>query len=316
MDKLNVAVIGTGSHARGHLHMINNADEMHLLAVCDIDEEKLGRARAEFLADRAFTDYREMIEKCDLDVVCVVTHPGATADVSIYCLEKGLHTSVEKPPGLSSDDTRRIQDTEKNSDGMAIVSLNRRYMPEVLAVRKMVQDRGGAVHCAATYNKPKVDIRSDWGRYMLINDAIHHVDMLRWFAGDAVEVYSEYYLGDTDDNQRHNALIKFANGCRGVMMSHYGVGVRIQRAEVHAEDFSAYLDLTGPLKCEIYAHGKPYEEPLDLDAVGGEGFNETVHFIQCIKENKRPWSNLEDVVKTMELCEAILEGAKGKELKV
>lgn len=316
MDKLNAAVIGTGSHARGHLRMINDADEMRLLAVCDIDKERAEKAKAEFDAEKTFTDYREMIEKCDLDVVCVATQPGITADISVYCLEKGLNTSVEKPPGLTSDDTRRILAAEKKGGGIAIVSLNRRYMPEVLAVRKMVLDRGGAVHCAATYNKPSVDIRSNWGRYMLINDAIHHVDLLRWFAGDAVEVYSEYYLGDTDDNQRHNAIIKFANGCRGVMMSHYGVGFRIQRVEVHAEDFSAYLDLTGAPKCEIYVDGKPYEEPLDLDAVGGRGFNETLHFIQCIKENKKPWSNLEDVVKTMELCEAILEGAKGKELRV
>ncbi len=315
MDKLNAAVIGTGDHAQGHLRMIRDADEMRLVAVCDINEERLGKAKAEFDAEKAFTDYREMIEKCDLDVVYVVTQPQPTADVSIYCLGKGLHTSVEKPPGLSSADTRRILEAEKKSDGIAIVSLNRRYMPEVLAVRQMVLDRGGAVHCAATYNKPVVDIRDDWGRSMLINDAIHHVDLLRWFAGDAVEIYSEYYLGDTDDNQQHNALIKFANGCRGVMMNHYGVGFRIQRAEVHAEDFSAYLDLTGALKCEIYADGKPYEEPLDLDAVGGRGYNETRHFIECIKENKRPWSNLEDVIKTMELCEAILEGAKGKELR-
>ena len=94
-------------------------------------------------------------------------------------------------------------------------------------------------------------------------------------------------------------------------MSHYAVGFRIQRAEVHAESFSAYLDLTAAPKCELYADGKPYKEPLDLDAVGGSAFNETHHFIQCIKENKQPWSNLEDVVKTMELCEAILNGTKG-----
>ena len=91
-------------------------------------------------------------------------------------------------------------------------------------------------------------------------------------------------------------------------MSHYGVGFRIQRAEVHAENFSAYLDLTSSPKCELYEDGKPYEKPLDLDAMGGKSFNETVHFADCIKNDKIPWSNLEDVVKTMELCEAILGG--------
>lgn len=311
MDKLNTAVIGIGGHARGHLQMINNAEEMHLLAVCDIDQERLERAKAEYGAEKAFTDYREMIDKCDLDVAYVVTQPEPTAEISVYCLESGLHTSVEKPPGLSSSDTRRILEAGKNSDGIAIVSLNRRYIPEVLAVRKMVLERGGPVHCAATYNKPITVMRGDWGRSLLICDAIHHVDLLRWFAGDAVEVYSESYLGDSSDKQRHSAVIRFANGCRGVMMSHYAVGFRIQRAEVHAENFSAYLDLTAAPKCELYEDGKPYEKPLDIDAVGGRDFNETRHFIECIKENKQPWSNLEDVVKTMELCEAILQGVKG-----
>ncbi len=311
MGKLNTAVIGTGGHALGHLQMINNAEEMHLLAVCDISEERLERAKAEYGAEKAFTDYREMIDKCDLDVAYVVTQPEPTADISVYCLEKGLHTSVEKPPGLSSADTHRILEAEKKSDGIAIVSLNRRYIPEVLAVRKMVLERGGPVHCAATYNKPITVMRDDWGKSLLICDAIHHVDLLRWLAGDAVEVYSESYLGDSSDKQRHSAVIRFANGCRGVMMSHYAVGFRIQRAEVHAENFSAYLDLTAAPKCELYEDGKPYEKPLDIDAVGGRSFNETRHFIECIKGNKQPWSNLEDVVKTMELCEAILQGVKG-----
>ena len=128
--------------------MIKDAEEMRLLAVCDINEGRLERAKREHGLENAFTDYREMIDKCDLDVVYVATQPDATADVSIYCLERGLHTSVEKPPGLTSADTRRILEAECKSDGMAIVSLNRRYIPEVLAVRKMVLDRGGPVHVA------------------------------------------------------------------------------------------------------------------------------------------------------------------------
>lgn len=307
-SKIVVGIIGTGGHARGHLQMVKNSPEMHLMAVCDIDKERVEKAKSEYSIDKAFTDYKEMIDKCDLDVVYVETQPEYTADISIYCLGKGLHTSVEKPPGLTSSDTRRILEAERKSGKKAIVSLNRRYIPEILAVRKMVMERGGPVHCAATYNKPITIMRGDWGKSLLVCDAIHHVDLLRWFAGDVVSVYSEMYTGNSSDKQRHNAVIRFANGCRGVMMSHYAVGFRIQRVEVHAENFSAYLDLTGAPKCELYADGKPYDKPLDLDAVGGANFNETVHFIDCIKNDKKPWSNLDDVVKTMELCEAILKG--------
>jgi len=307
-SKLNAAIIGVGGHARGHIQMVKNSPDLNLVAICDIDKERLERTKSEYNIDKSFMDYREMIDKCDLDIAYVVTQPEYTANISIYCLEKGLHTSVEKPPGLTSNETRKILEAENKSGKKAIVSLNRRYIPEILAIRKMIMERGGAIHCAATYNKPVTIMRGDWGKSLLVCDAIHHVDLLRWFAGDVVAVYSEMYLGNSSDKQRHNAVIRFANGCRGVMMSHYGVGFRIQRAEVHAENFSAYLDLTAAPKCELYEDGKPYEKPLDLDPVGGRDFNETVHFVQCIKENKRPWSNLEDVIKTMELCEAILGG--------
>ena len=40
-------------------------------------------------------------------------------------------------------------------------------------------------------------------------------------------------------------MVRFDSGACGVLMSHYGVGARIQRAEVHADDFSAYIELTG-----------------------------------------------------------------------
>jgi predicted dehydrogenase len=307
MEKLNTAVIGAGSHAQGHFQMIKNANEMNFVAVCDIDRSKAEKAKQEYQAEYVFTDYKEMIDKCDLDVVYVETLPVSTADIAIYCIEKGLHTSVEKPPGMNSSDTKRILDAEKKSDCTVMVSFNRRYIPEVLAVRKMILDRGGAVHCSTTYNKTPVADNPLWGNYPLIHDAIHHVDLLRWFAGDVSEVHSYYYLANnTSDRQHHNAIISFTNGCKGTFMSHYGVGFRIQRAEVHANDFSAYIDLTGAPKCEIYENGKPFASPLGLDAIGGSNFNETTHFIDCIKNGKKPWSNIEDAVKTMELCEAIL----------
>jgi predicted dehydrogenase len=307
MEKLNTAVIGTGSHARSHFQMINDCKEMRFVAVCDIDGERAEKAKRECNAEYAFTDYREMIDKCDLNVVYIVTQPSFTTEIAEYCIKKGLHTSVEKPPGMTSADTKRILEAEKNSNSVVIVSFNRRYMPEVLAIRKIVLEKGGAVHCSTTYNKPVTEWNEIWGKHPVIHDAIHHIDLLRWFAGDVVDVHSEYYLTDDSYNkQHHNAVIKFANGCRGVFMSHYGVGFRIQRAEVHADGFSAYLDLTAAPKCEIYEDGKPYDKPLDLDAVGGKEFNETYHFVDCIKNNKKTWSPVEDAVKTMELCERIL----------
>jgi len=321
MPKLNVAVVGAGGHAQGHFAMIKNEPEMHLLAIAEISPERLEKAKEQHKPDSAFLDYREMLDKCDLDVVYVETMPGHLLPIVLDCLERNIHTSIEKSPGMNSAETEQMLVAAKKSKGKAMISFNRRYNPVVLAVRKLVSERGGAVHCSATYNKTLATLMMpEWKEIApvpIICDAIHHVDLLRWLAGsvegksaDVIEIYAESWAGDRLGTPRHNAVVKFDNGCCGVMMSHYGLGFRIQRAEVHAEDFSAYLDLTGEPKCELYDNGKAYAEPLDLDAVVGTGFNETRHFVECIKEDKTPWSNLEDALKTMQLCEAIDKGQK------
>ena len=313
MSNLKVAIIGAGGHAQGHFAMIKNEPEMDLVAVADIDESRLAHTSDEHGVTALFTDYREMLEKTDLDVGYVETFPGPLTDIVVDCLEAGLHTSVEKPPGVPSDDTRRMLEAERKSSAKAIVSLNRRYFPTVLAIKNLLNERGGPVHVAATYNKPQASERIREVGHFISLDAIHHVDLLRWLAGDVAEVYAEAWSAPTHPSEmRHNAVLKFTSGCGGVMMSHYAVGYRIQRFEAHAEDFSAYVDMTRGQNAEIYIEGEPFpQDGLDLDAVGGPDFNETRHFVECIRNDTTPWSTLEDAVKTMRLCEAIETGHKG-----
>ena len=330
-DRLNVAVIGCGGHAQHHFRMIAAEPRVHLVAVADVDPTRLENAAETHGPVRTFDDHRRLLDEVtDLHVVHVTTMPGHLVAIVLDCLERGLHVSVEKPPGMSSADTQRMVEAEQQSDGKAIVSFNRRYMPQVLAVRQLAQAAGGAVHVSGTYNKPLSILgTSAMARILpdpVIGDAIHHVDIIRWLAGagDAaarpVEVYSVVADGEREGSHRHNATVRFDTGAIGQLSSHYGVGARIQRAEVHAEDLSVYLDLTGSPRVELLqaeAQGgvgtQTRSDPPDLDlaGIGGEHFDEVQHFTDCIFEDRTPWSTLEDAVHTMRLAEAIRHGHQG-----
>lgn len=329
MKELRVGVIGCGRHAQGHFRMIADEPRLHLAAIAEIDDGRRKAAAAEHKPERAFDDYGDMLEAVDLDLVYVETMPGHLLPIVLACLEEGLNVSVEKSPGMNSAETATMANAARDSKGKAIVSFNRRYFPEVLAVRRMVRDRGGAVHVGATYNKPLTAIgtpaMADVAPDPLICDAIHHVDLLRWLAGSSqetaavpVEVYSEVQDGERPGAHRHNASIRFDTGAIGGLMSHYGVGYRIQRAEVHADDFSAYLDLTGKPRVEVYAaagddgSGSATAEPMELELGDYAGSNETIHFVDCILNGGTPWSTLDDAVQTMRLCEAVRRGHKGE----
>ena len=330
MDELRVGVIGCGGHARSHFEMIAAEPRVRLVAIAELDDERRAET-AQLRSVPGYADYRRMLDEYDLDIVHVVTMPAHLKAIVLDCLERDINVSVEKSPGMDSKETQDMAAAEAASGARAIVSLNRRYLPEVLAVRRLAREHGGTVNCAAVYNKALSGTAERFDSLLpppIISDAIHHVDLLRWFAGPSedraavpTEVYSVVADGPRPIEHRQNAVIRFDTGAIGSIESQYGVGGRIQRAEIHAQDFSAYLDLTSrEKKVEMYRStpdiqprmvGTRVDAPLDLDAVGGPGFNEVRHFVDCILEDRTPWSNLEDAVITMKLCEAIRRGHKG-----
>lgn len=330
MDDLRVGVIGCGGHARSHFEMIAAEPRVRLVALAELADERRAEA-AQLWSVPGYADYRKMLDEHDLDIVHVVTMPAHLKAIVLDCLERDINVSVEKSPGMDSAETQDMADAEAASGAKAIVSLNRRYFPEVLAVRRLAREHGGTVNCGAMYNKALSGTLERFDTLLpppIISDAIHHVDLLRWFAGPSedraaipIEVHSVVADGPRPVEHRQNAVIRFDTGTVGSITSLYGVGGRIQRVQIHAQDFSAYLDLTRrERKVEMYRHtpgkqptevGGRVEEPLDLEAVGGPGFNEVKHFVDCILEDRTAWSNLNDAVITMKLCEAIRRGHSG-----
>ena len=114
MASLKAAVIGLGGHGNNHLQMIADAPEMRLVGVSDLDEQRLAAAAA-YEPEVAATDYREMLDRARPDVVYVVTLPGHLLPIVRECLERGIHTSVEKSPGNTSADTAAMIEAETAS---------------------------------------------------------------------------------------------------------------------------------------------------------------------------------------------------------
>jgi predicted dehydrogenase len=320
--ELRVGVIGAGGHAQGHFAMIAAEPRMRLVAVAEVDPARLEKARAQHAPERCFGDYRAMLDEVELDMVYVVTMPGHLLPIVTECLARGIHTSVEKSPGMTSTETRTMAEAARNSRGKAIVSFNRRYFPEVLAARTLLRAHGGPIHVAAVYHKtPWALTGGPWQTLApapIICDAIHHVDLVRWLAGASpheaarvAAVSAHTRVGRESGTFQYNGTIRFEDGCLGVMSSQYGVGYRIQRAEAHAAGLSVYLELTRKPEVTVYENGRLRETPLDLDPVGGPAFNETTHFADCILNDTTPWSHLDDAIETMTLAEALNEGRGG-----
>ncbi len=89
MSKLKVGVVGCGSIAKfRHLPEYAMNDQVEIVAVCDIVEERANKMVEEY-GGKAFTDYKEMLREAELDIVSVCLPNYLHAPVSICGIRSG-----------------------------------------------------------------------------------------------------------------------------------------------------------------------------------------------------------------------------------
>ncbi|HEY3321621.1 MAG TPA: Gfo/Idh/MocA family oxidoreductase [Planctomycetota bacterium] len=97
-DVVTHAVIGTGGMGMGHVGMAQQGKDNRLLAVCDVDEKHLANALSKSPKDcKGYKDFREVLDRGDIDVCHVPTPPHWHALISIAAAEAGCDIWCEKP---------------------------------------------------------------------------------------------------------------------------------------------------------------------------------------------------------------------------
>ena len=107
----------------------------------------------------------------------------------------------------------------------------------------------------------------------------------------------------------HAALAIFKNGCVAQISANYTTDARLERYEIHGRDISAYLE--GIRGGTIHTVGDD-PQPMATDRPDG-ATAQARYFLDCVRDHRPiglPAANLDEAVKTMELCEAILAGLR------
>ena len=111
-DRINVGMIGVGGMGSGHLNaLLKNADDYkcNVLAVCDLYRRRVNRAR-ELCRGEAHMDYRELLDKNDVDAVFIATPDHWHSKISIEALAAGKHVYCEKPMTLTIDQAFEVRE--------------------------------------------------------------------------------------------------------------------------------------------------------------------------------------------------------------
>jgi len=229
------AVIGCGTISVVHLAAISSLDGADLAGVCDTDADRAAAAGREFGVPW-FTDHAEMLATVRPQVVHICTPHDQHVPVAVDCLDAGVHVLVEKPVAATVAEAERlIEAADRHPGTKAGICLQNRYnvatttARDLLATGELGAVRGGSAtllwHRGPEYYRarPWRGRRRESGGGVLINQAIHTLDLLEWLLGDVVDVRGHtgrYGLdGVVDVEDTASVLLDHAGGARSVLFA-------------------------------------------------------------------------------------------------
>ncbi len=136
-EKLNVGIIGAGGRGAANLRGVSS---QNVVALCDVDDERLSKAAREYPKAATFQDFRKLLELPGLDAVTVSTPDHMHAFATVAALQLGKHVYCEKPLTHSVYEARRIA--------------------EVAAGKKLATQMGNQGHSSTTSRRIVELIRS------------------------------------------------------------------------------------------------------------------------------------------------------------
>ena len=308
--ELKVGLVGCGPRALGHARLVAGMAGVRLEAVCDPLAAPRGRMADAYGIGRRYERIDEMLEEEALDAVLVNVPPHLNAAAAMVCLEAGVDTLVEKPPGLRVAETRALRAAAARSGARCMVGVNRRFNPLIAEARRRVAERGPLVTVVGEFHKNLVDIERQ-GRIaeptlerFFYETPIHALDCVRWLAGAPVRaVHGISQRAVSRHRDAFGALMQFDNGCIGHLVANITGGGRLERYEIHGAGISAYLE--GVDRGHVVVDG----EVIELAGAAADStLEQDRYFLDCIRNDRPigpPACDLDEAVATMELMAAI-----------
>jgi len=356
---LKVGLIGTGSISALHLMAMNRASEkVKLTAACDVREDAVRQFARQAGIDAVYTNAATMLKEADIEAVDICASHHWHRDLAIASAEAGKHVLLEKPMAISLQECRDIIAATDKAGVTFMVGQQLRHVPSYVGVQRLIQDgelgqiwgvrSDSWLPVLLSRSALPTRIQSSEGQWRvdgkqagggsLIWNAIHFIDLFRYFIGDVKRVFAKcwtdhpMFTGGAED--RAMATLEFENGAIGHISNSWSTRAPWQfQFMLLGEEGSIYTPVvTGGNSLEQHeAPAVVSSARHDIEGAGPDGMparpfvtidppeglfsenpyaNEVVHFAECCREGKEPISSGHDNLGTMKILFGIYESSK------
>ena len=285
---VKIGFIGCGGIARLHMSNLAKIENVEIVAHTDVDIRK-AEETARLYGGRAYSSYRDMLNREDLDAVYVCTPPFAHG-FEVEVVEKGIHLFVEKPVAMKIDVAKEVLKAIQRYGVINSVGYMLRYLETTERMRRMASESTiGMVlgfyidNFWLPPNHWVLDKDKSGGQ--LVEHTTHVFDLARYVVGEIDTIYAELdniLLRDVPGVTMENeavVLMRFKNRAIGMIAAIWASKDthKFVRLEVYTKDY--VLEYIGR-DLKVYRDGYIEEYRAKLDPY----FEEDRAFIEAVKK--------------------------------
>ncbi|WP_066186909.1 Gfo/Idh/MocA family protein [Gracilibacillus timonensis] len=345
MSKIKIGVIGLGSISEMHIQSYQKSEEAELIAVCDINQERLEQKAEDLGVSYAYTDYQELLANPEVEAISICTWNNSHAEIAIAALNSGKSVLSEKPLCKTVEEAEAVQQAvTDNPDQFLQVGYVRRFGTNTQVLKKFIDsgDLGDIYYskasCIRVLGNP-----GGWfadkersGGGPLIDLGVHVIDLCWYLMGKPkvksvsgntyhqlgnrsnIEYKSFYQAADYDADQNDvedsaNALIRFENGASLAVEVSFALHAPKEEINVslHGNKGGAVIEPALEIfteKHNIMFNSTPQIDHLSFDFV--QGFQKEIdHFIACVKGEATTIAPVGDGVEMMKMLTGVYQSS-------
>jgi len=326
---LNVAIVGCGYWGPNLIRNFNSLPDCNVVAICDLNEERLNYIQNSYPDIQVTTDFRSIIDNGRIDAISIATPVSTHHSLAKESLKSGRHTFIEKPMAASVAKCRDLIDIAERKSLTLMVGHTFIYTPTVRKIKEVIDSGAiGEVMYISTRRLNlglfQKDINVAWDL------APHDISIILYVLDSSpvsVNCQGKAHINPGIEDVT-NISLSFPNGGFAIIHSSWIDPKKIREITIVGSKKMIIYDDNEPLekmriydkRVEIppyydtfaefhysYHYGDmhaPYikqEEPLKV---------ECQHFLDCIKNGTKPESSGHEGAQVVQILEAANESLK------
>jgi len=326
--KMNIVQVGLGSFGKQWMTVVHQDDNWSYSGIATRDQKTLRQCGADIgvPGEDQFSSLENMLLGTkDVDAVLITTPYFLHTEQILLALEQGKHVLVEKPLCGSLTDAYRIRDAVKESGKTLMVAENYRFSPGSIHMHDLVSSGViGApelvfIQYFVKHRFPSNDWRNRYRYPVLIENATHHFDLLRYITGSEPDSVLGSAFGSNLTKNWAYPSVSIQYAMSGGINFHFAASW-------------AYDGFKTPMEGIWRVHGTEGSILWDAEAVTVFKDSETVYrmekispkdslkmvlteFTAALTEGRRPAVDIDDNIKTLQMVFSAIESIE-KRMKI